>query len=107
MDTPAKILVVDDDAVARDLLVESLRKEGHEVEAVVDGEAAILRGRQNHFDLVLTDMRMGAVDGLAVLREFRQVSPDTPIVLLTAFGSMEGAIQAIRLGAYDYLAKPF
>jgi two-component system, NtrC family, response regulator AtoC len=107
MDTQAKILVVDDDAVARDLLVESLRKEGYEVEAVTDGDAAITRGREDHFDLVLTDIRMGKVDGLAVLREFKQVSPDTPIVLLTAFGSMEGAIQAIHLGAYDYLAKPF
>ncbi len=101
------ILVVDDDAVARDLLVEALRKEGYDVEAAADGTDAIARGRQKRFDLVLTDFRMGAVDGIAVLREFKQCSPDTSIVLLTAFGSMEGAIEAIKQGAYDYLAKPF
>ena len=101
------ILVVDYDAVARDLLVEALRKEGYDVEAAADGTDAIARGRQKRFDLVLTDFRMGAVDGIAVLREFKQCSPDTSIVLLTAFGSMEGAIEAIKQGAYDYLAKPF
>ena len=99
--------MVDDDAVARDLLVEALRKEGYDVEAAADGTDAIARGRERRFDLVLTDFRMGAVDGIAVLREFKQCSPDTSIVLLTAFGSMEGAIEAIRQGAYDYLAKPF
>jgi DNA-binding NtrC family response regulator len=101
------ILVVDDDAVARDLLVEALRKEGYDVEGAADGAEAIERGRQKRFDLVLTDFRMGAVDGIAVLRDFKQRSPDTSIVLLTAFGSMEGAIEAIKQGAYDYLAKPF
>jgi len=101
------ILVVDDDAVARDLLVEALRKEGYDVEAAADGADAIARGQRKRFDLVLTDFRMGAVDGMAVLRKFKQCSPDTSIVLLTAFGSMEGAIEAIKQGAYDYLAKPF
>src|SRR5881397_1346157 len=107
MEPEGTILVVDDDAVARDLLVEALRKEGYQVEALADGAQAIERGRQKRFDVVLTDIRMGSVDGLEVLREFRQISPDTPIVLLTAFGSMEGAIEAIKQGAYDYLAKPF
>jgi DNA-binding NtrC family response regulator len=93
---PAKILVVDDDAVARDLLAEALKKEGYSVEAY---------GRR--VDLVLTDIRMGAVDGLTVLREFKRMSHDTAIVVLTAFGSLEGAIEAIKQGAYDYLAKPF
>ncbi len=107
MELEGTILVADDDAVARDLLVEALRKEGYQVEAVADGAQAIERGRQKRFDVVLTDIRMGSVDGLEVLREFKQLSPDTPIVLLTAFGSMEGAIEAIKQGAYDYLAKPF
>jgi len=107
MEPEGTILVADDDAVARDLLVEALRKEGYQVEAVADGAQAIERGRQKRFDVVLTDIRMGSVDGLEVLREFKQLSPDTPIVLLTAFGSMEGAIEAIKQGAYDYLAKPF
>jgi DNA-binding NtrC family response regulator len=103
----AKILVVDDDAVARDLLADALKKEGYEVEAFPSGEDAIERGRRGRVDLVLTDMKMGTVDGLTVLREFKRFSPDTAIVLLTSFGSLEGAIEAIKQGAYDYLAKPF
>jgi DNA-binding NtrC family response regulator len=103
----AKILVVDDDRVARDLLAEALKKEGYEVEAYGSGEEAIARGREGRVDLVLTDIRMGAVDGLTVLREFKRMSQDTAIVVLTAFGSLEGAIEAIKQGAYDYLAKPF
>jgi DNA-binding NtrC family response regulator len=100
-------LVVDDDAVARELLAEALKKEGYDVEAFGSGEAAIARGREARVDLVLTDIRMGAVDGLTVLREFKRMSQDTAIVVLTAFGSLEGAIEAIKQGAYDYLAKPF
>jgi DNA-binding NtrC family response regulator len=77
------------------------------VEAFSNGADAIERGQQQKVDVVLTDIRMGAVDGLTVLREFKRFSPDTSIVLLTAFGSLEGAIEAIKQGAYDYLAKPF
>jgi two-component system, NtrC family, response regulator AtoC len=104
---PATILVADDDAVARELLADALRQEGYAVEAFASGEEVVARGRQGHADLVLTDIRMGAVDGLTVLREFKRMSPDTEVVVLTAFGSLEGAIEAIKQGAYDYLAKPF
>ncbi len=107
MAAAAKILVVDDDAVARELLADALKKEGYDVEAFANGADVISRGRQGKVDLVLTDIRMGTVDGLTVLREFKQFSPDTSIVLLTAFGSLEGAIEGIKQGAFDYLAKPF
>lgn len=103
----AKIFVIDDDAIARDLLAEALTKDGYDVEAFDNGAMAIARGKETKVDLVLTDIRMGVVDGVAVLREFKRFSPDTSIVLLTAFGSLEGAIEAIKQGAYDYLAKPF
>ena len=99
--------MVDDDGVARELLADALKKEGYEVEAFSSGEEAIERGRRGQVDLVLTDLKMGTVDGLTVLREFKRFSPDTSIVLLTSFGSLEGAIEAIKQGAYDYLAKPF
>ncbi|HSE59709.1 MAG TPA: sigma-54 dependent transcriptional regulator [Nitrospiraceae bacterium] len=107
MQPKAKILVVDDDQVARELLVEALQKEGYDVESFGSGQEAIERGQEIPVDLVLTDIRMGAVDGFHVLREFKRIRPGTPIVLLTAFGSLEGAIEAIKQGAYDYLAKPF
>ena len=103
----AKILVVDDDAVARELLADALKKDGYDVEAFANGIDVISRGKQGKVDLVLTDIRMGTVDGLTVLREFKQFSPDTSIVLLTSFGSLEGAIEGIKQGAFDYLAKPF
>jgi two-component system, NtrC family, response regulator AtoC len=102
-----KILVADDDAVARELLAEALKKEGYDVEVFSNGTDVIVRGKQEQVDVVLTDIRMGTVDGLTVLREFKRFSPDTSIVLLTSFGSLEGAIEAIKQGAYDYLAKPF
>ena len=95
----AKILVVDDDTVARDLLAEALKEEGYSVEAYGSGEEAIARGREGRVDLVLTDIRMGAVDGLTVLREFKRMSQDTAIVVLTAFGSLEGAIEALLVVA--------
>lgn len=101
------ILVVDDDEVARDLLVEALEKDGYRVESFDNGADAIARGQRGGVDLVLTDIRMGSVDGFHVLREFKRMAPETPIVLLTAFGSLEGAVEAINQGAYDYLAKPF
>ncbi len=103
----ATILVVDDDEVARDLLIEALEKDGYTVESFSNGADAITRGRRGPVDLVLTDIRMGSVDGFQVLREFKRLAPETPIVLLTAFGSLEGAVEAINQGAYDYLAKPF
>ncbi len=103
----AKLFVVDDDEAARALLAEALVKEGYEVEAFASGQAAVERGKQAPPDVVLTDIRMEQGDGFLVLKEFKRFSPDTSIVLLTAFGSLEGAIEAIKLGAYDYLAKPF
>ena len=92
MQPKARILVVDDDEVARELLVEALQKEGYDVESFGSGQEATERGQQIPVDLVLTDIRMGAVDGFQVLREFKRIRPGTPIVLLTAFGSLEGAI---------------
>ncbi len=103
----AKLFVVDDDDAARALLAEALLKEGYEVEAFSSGQAAVERGKQSPVDVVLTDIRMEQGDGFLVLKEFKRFSPETSIVLLTAFGSLEGAIEAIKQGAYDYLAKPF
>ncbi len=102
-----RIFVIDDDAVARELLAEALKQEGYDVQSFSNGAEAIERGTQQRVDVVLTDIRMGTVDGFAVLREFKRSSPEISIVLLTAFGSLEGAIEAIKQGAYDYLAKPF
>jgi len=102
-----RLLVVEDDAVARDLLCEILRADGFEVEAVDDGAPAVERASQGRYDLVLSDVRMERVGGLDVLRAFTEKSAATPVILITAFGDVTGAMEAIGHGAYDYVSKPF
>jgi len=105
--TPVRLLVVDDDPVTVDLLKEVLSKEGYEVSTALSGEEAITRGTSSLFDIIITDVRMGEKDGMEVLRFFRKNAPDTTVIMITAFGSIETAIEAIREGAYDYISKPF
>ena len=107
MPKPSLILVVDDDATACAVLAEVLIKAGYTVEMAGGGAEAIEKGQQLPVDLVLTDIQMANMDGMAVLKRFREFSPDTPIILLTAFGTIESAIKAIKSGAYDYISKPF
>jgi two-component system response regulator AtoC len=101
------LLIVDDDPVSLDLLREVLSKEGYEVTTALSGEEAISQGMENLFDIVITDVRMGEKDGMDVLRSFRRTSPETSVIVVTAFGSMDTAIEAIREGAFDYISKPF
>ncbi len=105
--TSAHLLVVDDDPVTVDLLKEVLSKEGIEVSTALSGEQAVVLGLDNLFDLVITDVRMGEKDGMEVLRFFKKNAPETTVIMITAFGSIETAIEAIREGAYDYISKPF
>jgi len=105
--TSAHLLVVDDDPVTIDLLKEVLSKEGYEVSTALSGEEAIAQGRDHLFDIIITDVRMGEKDGMEVLRFFKKNAPETTVILITAFGSIETAIEAIREGAFDYISKPF
>ena len=103
----ARIMVVDDEAVARISLAEVLRLEGYEVATAASGEEALsLLNKSEPFDLMVLDLKMGRMDGLAVTEAVHQQSPGTVVILLTAFGTLETAIQAIRKGAHDYLLKP-
>lgn len=106
-DPPARVLVVDDDKAARELLLRLLTNVGYEVVCAADGDEATLLVEPDRFDLVLSDIRMGKTDGYAVLASVRAKAPETPVVLLTAFGDIDGAMEAIRQGAYDYLSKPY
>jgi DNA-binding NtrC family response regulator len=101
------LLVVDDDPVTVNLLEEVLSKEGYEVTTALSGEEAIALGMENVFDMIITDVRMGEKDGIEVLRSFKKISPETTVIVITAFGSIENAIEAIREGAFDYVSKPF
>jgi two-component system response regulator AtoC len=102
-----RVLVVEDDRVARDLLCEILRADAFDVDAVDDGAGAIERAQPGAYDLVLSDVRMDRFSGFDVLRAYTQRSPDTPVILITAFGDVTGAMEAIQRGAYDYVSKPF
>ncbi len=102
-----RILVVDNDADMVALLRRHLEGDGWAVTAVTGGEDAQTALGREEYSVVLTDLVMEPVDGLAVLRETQRVQPRTRVVLMTAFGSLESAIDAMRLGAYDYLTKPF
>lgn len=100
------ILVVDDEPVARQSLSDILRLEGFSVNAVPNGQAAVEYVRTHSVDLMVVDLRMPGMDGLEVIQVVNQVSPDTEVILLTAHGSMESAVQALRLRIHDYLSKP-
>ncbi len=107
MNERAKLLICEDDRVARELLEEILRGENHEVEAVSSGSAAISRVNGN-YDLLISDVQLGdGPGGMEVLQVFRKGAPQTPVILITAFGDVTGAMAAIQKGAYDYVSKPF
>ena len=102
-----KVLVVDDQRNMRATTALLLRQAGHAVEEAEDGASAVQRVQHETFDVVLTDLRMPSVDGMEVLRSVQQASPETQVIVMTAYGTIESAVEAIRRGAYDFLAKPF
>jgi DNA-binding response OmpR family regulator len=101
-----RILVVDDEAVMRATLEEILGGAGYEVKTAANGEAALAELERQAADLMLLDLRMDGLDGLQVIEAASKSAPDTVVVMLTAHGSLESAISAMRRGAFDYLLKP-
>ncbi|MFQ5827710.1 MAG: sigma-54-dependent transcriptional regulator [Candidatus Methylomirabilia bacterium] len=102
-----RVLIADDEKSMRELLEFTLKKEGHEVTLAESGEAALDAIRRERYDLVITDVRMPNVDGVEVLRAAKDVAPDTAVIMITAYSTIEAAVEAMKLGAYDYIAKPF
>jgi DNA-binding response OmpR family regulator len=102
----SNILVVDDEPVARQSLTDILKLEGYNVSSAPNGQAAVEYVRTHPIDLMIVDLRMPGMDGLEVVQVINQISPETEVILLTAFGSTETAIQALRLRIHDYLLKP-
>lgn len=108
MQTPLNILIVDDDRTTLEMLEEALAAAGHSLTKSQSGEEAVQLGRSQNFDVVISDIKMGVgASGLDVLRSFRQINPTADVILMTAFGSMETTIEAVKAGAYDYISKPF
>ncbi|HDH34347.1 MAG TPA: sigma-54-dependent Fis family transcriptional regulator [Nitrospirae bacterium] len=106
-ESKGKILVVDDEKSMREILQIFLENEGYSVSVASNGAAAIEDIKKDIFDLIITDMKMPKASGLDLLKSTKQVSPDTIVVIITAFGNTDSAVEAMKLGAYDYLQKPF
>ncbi|MEW6543529.1 MAG: sigma-54 dependent transcriptional regulator [Nitrospirota bacterium] len=102
-----KILIVDDEQSMRDVLSIMLKRAGYGVTVAADGEEAIAQLDKEIFDLVITDLKMPKVGGMEVLKAVKEASPDTVVLVITAFASTETAVEAMKRGAYDYLSKPF
>ena len=101
------ILVVDDDTGVRTVFSSILRKEGYRVTAVKNGYEAIKVIDEESFDLALVDLRMPGLDGIQVLEKIKSRRPQTRVIIYSAYGSVEDAVEAMRKGAADYLNKPF
>ncbi len=103
----ARVLVVDDEANLRKVLAAMLRKEGYEVTLAADGEQGLAELAKNGADVVVTDLVMPKVGGLDVLKGSLALNPDVPVIIITAHGTVDSAVEAIKLGAFDYVTKPF
>jgi len=105
--TRTAILVVDDEEIVRESLGGWLEKDGYEVESAPDGAAAVARLRARPWSILVCDLKMPGMDGLAVLEQAKQLQPDLAVVIMTAYATVDTAVSAMKLGAYDYLMKPF
>jgi two-component system, NtrC family, response regulator AtoC len=102
-----QVLVVDDEANLRRVLSALLMRDGYDVQTAESGEAALQTLREHHIDLVITDLKMPRMDGMELLREILRTDHDLPVVMLTAHGTVDNAVEALKIGALDYLTKPF
>ncbi len=107
MSSKGIIHVIDDEAVIRDVLAQLLTSEGYEVEMSSSGEEALEKFPSQSFDVVLLDLLMPGLDGLEVLRRIKRVDPLAAVIIITAYGSVESAVEALKIGALDYVQKPF
>jgi DNA-binding NtrC family response regulator len=103
----ASILVVEDKDAMQQMLSATLVDEGYEVDIASDGQEGIRRAREKRYDLVLTDLKLPGADGIEVLSEVKEVDPETSVIVMTAFGTVESAVEAMKMGAFDFLTKPF
>jgi DNA-binding NtrC family response regulator len=102
-----RILVVDDEMIVCESCQRILQEESYEVECVTSGQEAIERMKETPFDIVITDLKMPGVDGMEVLKSIREDYPDTVVIMITGFSTVETAVEAMKLGAFDYIPKPF
>ncbi|MBP1636929.1 MAG: two component, sigma54 specific, transcriptional regulator, Fis family, partial [Acidobacteria bacterium] len=102
-----RILIVDDEEIVRESLSAWLEKDGYTLAAAQDGETALERVRNERWSILLVDLKMPGIDGLQVLEQARKLQPEAAAVIMTAYATVDTAVEAMKLGAYDYLVKPF
>jgi len=102
-----RILVVDDEDIVRTSCSRTLSPEGYEVKLAKNGSEGLKMAREDKFDLVLTDLKMPDMDGIEVLRIIKEQWPETEVIIVTGYQTVDTAVKAIKLGAYDYIEKPF
>ena len=102
-----QVLIVDDEPNLRKILSAQLSRDGYDVMTAEDGEQGLAMLREHHIDVVITDLKMPKVDGMQLLRDALREDPDLPIVMITAHGTIDTAVEALKIGAFDYLTKPF
>ena len=100
------VLVVDDDKLVNEFLVETLQRSGYDCKSVFSGEDALLLFKQQEFDIVLADYKMKEMDGVTLLKNIKAINKNTVFIIMTAYGTVETAVKAVKLGAYDFLLKP-
>src|SRR5688572_28261986 len=103
----ATILIIDDNETVRDGLAHVVKKMGHQAITASSGREGIEKLKESRADFVITDLKMEGMDGVEVLRAVREIDPDCPAMIITAFGTVETAVEAMKLGAFDFLIKPF
>jgi len=103
----AKILVIEDDKLMQEALTGVLESIGHTVHCESDGRAGFENFENNPYDLVITDLRMAGVDGLTVIKQIKAKRPDTPVIMITGYPTVETSVEAIKSGATDFITKPF
>ena len=100
------VLVVDDDKLVNDLVTETISRAGYDCTSCLSGEDALVKFKAHSYDIVLTDLKMKEMDGITLLDRVKHIHPETTVVLMTAYGTVETAVKAIKMGAYDFLLKP-
>ncbi|MEJ2545892.1 MAG: response regulator, partial [Calditrichaceae bacterium] len=103
----ANILIVEDEQAIRDALNMVLEEEGYQTQTASNGKEAMELVNKSDFDILITDLKMPEMDGMTLTRQVQQICPQTSVIIITAHGSLESAIEALRIGAYDYILKPF
>ena len=107
MSSQERLLVIDDEDVVREIFQRLLKTQGYQGDFCTVGEEGLRLAREKEYDAVILDVMMNGMGGLATLQEIRKIDPDTPVIMITAYASLENAIECMKQGAFDYITKPF